>query len=345
MSNAKLSKRKNFKCIFNGYISEYNRDAVIRSVIAQFEGFFAEPEVTVTDSGFIISLLVGDNLSQTTVRDKILWNQFIESVSIADEIRKIQILRLPKANKENEGTVGGFGPRGSNSGVDETMVADGKPIPHMEYRIDMGDRPDGPMVFNSSVHYADPTGTMLPQIYGPGVEEDKPVDEEVRSDVTDVTSTPNKSHAKLFMGFRIVAIDSDTGGAFTLNQPNGFQDVGEPPRGGKTHEEAGAATGIGGGAPISGASWYVTQPGNEQGTDLGTERVKSNASAAPFGAIAASKIKPEVEDVESAIDLPQARGGTQSIPDGGQVEGWFASRYFGLNETYGYEGDIDDYDI
>jgi hypothetical protein len=339
MVSANNTQRKNFRCVFNRYVSEYNKDAVIRSIISQFEGYFAEPEVTVVDDGFIISLTLGDNLSTTMVRDKILWNQFIDSVTAADAIRKIQIIRLPKAGKENEGTVGGFGPDGSDSGVDEKFNV---PLDrNAQYTI--GPNADGSLGWNASVHYADPTGNMLPKDLGPGAEGGEPVDEDLKSDITNMGAA--KSHPKLFMGFRIVAIDSDTGGAFTLNQPNGFQDVGEPPRGGKTHEEAGAATGIGGGAPISGASWYVTQLGNEQGTDLGTERVKSNASAAPFGAIAASKIKPEVEDVESAIDLPQARGGTQSIPDGGQVEGWFASRYFGLNETYGYEGDIDDYDI
>jgi hypothetical protein len=356
MDTANDAQRKNFRCVFNKYISEFNKDAVILSIISQFEGYFAEPEVTLTDDGFILSITLGDNLSSTLVRDKILWNNFIERVTTQDAIRKIQIIRLPKANKENEGTVGAWGPRGSNSGVDEIMVVDDHPIPHEEYKIDMGDRPDGPMTFNSSIHYADPTNELLPQIYGPGAETDEPVDEDLRSDITNMNSKkgtaldggePVKNHSKLFMGFKILAIDSDTGGAFTLNQPNGFQDVDEPPRDGGLQQRATPATGIGGGAPISGASWYVTQPGNEQGTDLGTERNKIydiKSTSAPFGAIAASKEDLE-EDVESAVDLPQARGGGQSVPDGGQVEGWFASSYFGLNETYGYEGDENDYNI
>jgi len=339
MASANTSQRKNFRCVFNRYVSEYNKDAVVRSIISQFEGYFAEPEVTVTDDGFIISLTIGDSLSATMVRDKILWNQFVDSVTAADAIRKIQIIRLPKAGKENEGTVGGFGPHGSDSGVDEKLNV---PLDH-DPQYTIGPNADGSLGWHASVHYADPTGNMLPKDLGPGAEDGEPVDEDLNSDITNMGAA--KSHPKLFMGFRVVAINSDTGGAFTLNQPNGFQDVGKPPRGGKTHQEAGSATGIGGGAPISGASWYVTQPGNEQGTDLGTERVKSDASAAPFGAIAASKLEPETEDVDSAIDLPQARGGTQSVPDGGHVEGWFASRYFGLNETYGYEGDVDGYDL
>jgi len=348
MDNSKSSKRKNFKCIFNGYVSEYNRDAVIRSVIAQFEGYFAEPEVTVTDSGFIISLLIGDNLSPTAVRDKILWNQFIESVSIADEIRKIQIIRLPKASKENEGTVGAWGPHGSNSGVDEIMVANGKPIPHMEYKIDMGDRPDGPMTFNSSLHYADPTEDIIPTIYGPGAENGEPVDEDLKSDVTDVTSQPARNHAKLFMGFKVVAVDSDTGGSFTLTTPNGFQDVEEPPRGGARHERANSATGIGGGADISGASWYVTQPGNEQGTQPGAERLKDDGSTAPFGSIVANSIiSPTLKAEDDTQSIEGPYGDTLDVlgvgdhPMGGATYG----SIFGMNETYDYEGDVDGYDI
>jgi hypothetical protein len=354
MDSANTPQRKNFRCVFNRYVSDYNRDAVVRSIISQFEGYFAEPEVTVTDNGFIISLTLGNNLSATMARDKILWNQFVDSVTAADAIRKIQIIRLPKSSAENEGTVGAWGPHGSNSGVDEIMVADGHPIPHKEYKIDMGDRADGPPTVTASLHYADPTGTMLPQVYGPGAETGEPVDEDLKSDITDMKSDPTteldsgkpaKSHPKLFMGFRVVAIDSDTGGAFTLNRPNEFQSVNDAPRDGGLHQEATPATGIGGGAPISGASWYVTQPGNEQGTDLGTERIKSDSTAAPFGNITAGKDEPEVEDVESAIDLPQSRGGSQSVPDGGVVEGWFASNHFGLNETYGYEGDVDGYEL
>jgi hypothetical protein len=355
MDTANDAQRKNFRCVFNKYISEFNKDAVILSIISQFEGYFAEPEVTLTDDGFILSITLGDNLSSTLVRDKILWNNFIERVTTQDAIRKIQIIRLPKANKENEGTVGAWGPYGSNSGVDEIMVVDGHPIPHEEYRIDMGDRPDGPMTFNSSIHYADPNNELLPQIYGLGAEIDEPVDEDLRSDITDMNSKegtaldggePVKNHSKLFTGFKILAIDSDTGGAFTLNQTDGFQDVDEPPRDGGLQQRATPATGIGGGAPISGASWYVTQPGNEQGTELGAERIRGDASSAPLG-IGASVVAPELNEEDQDQGIKGTYGDTLDVlgigdhPMGGASYG----SYFGLNETYGYEGDENDYNI
>ena len=133
MSSQNTTQRKNFRCIFNPYVTKENQDGVVRSIISQFEGYYAEPEVTITDDGFIISLTVGENLNPTTVRDKILWNSFVESVTAQDAIRKIQILRLPKASlmdfgarNPNEGTVGGFGPQaGPNgqSGVTEIMLS------------------------------------------------------------------------------------------------------------------------------------------------------------------------------------------------------------------------------
>lgn len=361
MDSTNSPKRKNFRCVFNPYITKDNQDAVIRSVISQFEGYYADPEVTLNDDGFILSVVVGDNLSATNVRDKILWNNFIESVTNQDAIRKIQILRLPSAGImdfgeriKGEGSVGGFGPE-VDPMVGDTGVNEKLNVPRTnkppKYQIDGVQ--DDPLGYFAHVRIADITdmpseGQAFVQGLGP---------QDLSSDVTDVDSEPKteldsgkKQHRvvpQVFARFQRIAIDSDTGGAFTLNQPNGFQDVDEAPRDGGLNQRANPGTGIGGGAPISGASWYVTQPGNEQGTDLGTERDTDKASAAPLGNIVSKKIvdEPEVEDVKSAIDLPQSRGGTQSVPDGGQVEGWFASNSFGLNEYYDYEGDLDEFNL
>ena len=346
MDTLTTPQRKNFRCIFNSYVSEYNKDGVVRSIISQFEGYFANPEVTVTNDGFILTLTLGDNLSPTSVRDKILWNQFIESVTAADAIRKIQIIRLPKASEENEGSVGAFGPNGSDSGVDEKLniYLDQNP----QYTI--GPNEDGSLGWHASIHYADPTGDLLPTIYGPGVEDGKPVDEFVNSDLTNMDDKGDaldggatNNHAKLFMGFKVIAIDSDTGGAFTLNKPNSFQDVNEPPDQGPLHERANPATGIGGGAPISGASWYVTQPGNEQGTELGIERNRGDASSAPFGNISLSS-KEEQQSFPGPSAATFAVLGIDDEEDPTHAMGGIAtgSLNFGLNEYYDYEGEIDD---
>ena len=341
MDTSKVTQRKNFRCVFNRYVTKDNQEAVVLSIISQFEGYFADPEVTVTDDGFIISLSIGENLSPTSVRDKILWNQFIESVTAADAIRKIQIIRLPKASEENKGSIGAFGPHGSDSGVDEKLNIQ-LPEDHKDPQYTIGPNQDGSLGWHASIHYADPTGEMLPTIYGPGAESGKPVDEDVLSDATEVQS---KSKPKLFMGFRVIAIDSDTGGSFTLNKPNGFQSVLDPPDQGPLHERATPATGIGGGAPISGASWYVTQPGNEQGTELGAERIRGDASSAPFGNISIGSIEsPALDEENPEQGIKGHYGDTLDVLGVGEhpMGGASYGSYFGLNEYYDYEGEIDD---
>ena len=109
-----------------------NREGIIRSIMSQFEGYEADPEVTVHDEGFILTLSLGSELTSTLARDKILWNQFVESVTAQDAIRKIQILRLPQAGIMDfgerataEGSVGGFGPEvdpfTGDTGVNEKL--------------------------------------------------------------------------------------------------------------------------------------------------------------------------------------------------------------------------------
>ena len=329
MDAAKNTGRKNFKCIFNDYITKDNRDAVIQSIISQFQGYFADPEVTVVDNGFILSLTTNDELNPVSIRDKILWNRFIERVTTQDSIRKIQILRLPQSSS---GSVGGFGPHGSDSGVDEIMILNGKPIPHMEYKIDNADRPDGPP-FIASVKHADPTSNLLPAIFGPGAESGKPVDEDLKSDITEVDSGP-----KRVLGFRIISFDSDTGGSFTMTKGNQY-DV----KIDDTHELKGTNEGL---AMLPRGNFFNTSIENERGSRTGVETTKrrDEATSAPL-VFDASKTLTKAEEDEaarSAVEISQSKGGGQSVPDGGQIEGWYASSFFGLNETYNYVGDIDD---
>lgn len=365
MESSKTTQRKNFRCVFNYYVTKENQESVIKSIIAQFEGYYADPEVTVTDDGFVLTVTLGDNLSPSSVRDKILWNNFIESVSAQDVIRKIQILRLPTSGVMDfggdrvpgEGSVGGFGPTvdpaTGDTGVDEKLNTglSGKPPKDI---ID-GD-PGDSLGHHASVRYADQTDLISEdQTYVPGL-----TPEGLDSKATKVDSEPQdpleagRQIPRIFNAFKIVAIDTDVGSSFTLNKPNGLRDVNEPPSstGRSTRQqlgdnEAAPATGIGGGADISGASWYVYDPLNAQGTDLGTERDKQydQASSAPLGNITIGVKQyqePEEEDVVSALELPQARGGGQSVPDGGEIQGWSASAHFGINETYDYEGDFYD---
>jgi hypothetical protein len=380
MDNALTHQRKNFRCIFNPYVTKDNLDGVVRSIISQFEGYEADPEVTVHEDGFILSLNVGPELSATLVRDKILWNQFVESVTVQDAIRKIQILRLPQAGIMDfgerataAGSVGAFGPAvdpsTGNAGVDEKLNIPLDRVP--KYQIDAD--PDNTLGHNASVRkYADPTDlNSEDQSFVHGL-----TPEGLTSDVTDVdsgnrdrleTGAPQHRPLPAVLGsFKRIAIDTDAGSAFTLNKPNGFQSVGDPPDQGPLHEKASPATGIGGGAPISGASWYVTQPGNEQGTAMGDERNKDydlSSSSAPLAGITASLLNNPAEEQrdqtianEYGTQPPEGADraaigseygstldmfGVGDHPLGGAAYG----SAFGINETYDYEGDFDVYDL
>lgn len=362
MGNSLGSQRKNFRCVFNPYVTKDNREGIIRSIIAQFDGYEAEPMVTAHEDGFIITLTLGPELSPTLARDKILWNQFVESVTAQDAIRKIQILRLPQAGIMDfgerataAGSVGGFGPAvdpfTGNTGVDEKLNVPLNNVP--KYQIDAD--PDDTLGHHASVKkYADPTDlgsedqSFVHGLTPEGLTSDATV---VDSDAKDPLETGQRIHRPLpavLGSFKRIAIDTDAGSAFTLNKPNGFQSVGDPPDQGPLHERANPGTGIGGGAPISGASWYVTQPGNEQGTAMGDERNKDydlSSSSAPLAGITASVINGNDEDEEQGIKAEYGSTldmlGVGEHPLGGAAYG----SIFGINETYDYEGDFDVYDI
>ena len=354
-------QRKNFRCVLNPYVTKDNREGVIRSIMAQFEGYGAEPEITVHDDGFILTLTLGAELTSTVARDKILWNQFVESVSAQDAIRKIQIIRLPKssglmdfgARIPGQGSVGGFGPEvdpiTGNTGVDEKLNNSRSTKPP-KYQIDGVE--DDSLGYHANVRRADKTDLgSEDQAFVHGL---TPAD--LTSDANIVDSAPTdklnsgKDHRQLpgvFGSFKRISMDSDTGGSFTLNKPNGFQSVNDTPRDGGLHEKASPATGIGGGAPISGASWYVTQPGNEQGTQLGAERNKNydlSSSSAPLGGITASVV-PEEEQDNEAKGVKDEYGATlNTLGVDGHPIGGAAYGSFGLNEYYDYTGDLNDYD-
>jgi hypothetical protein len=344
MDTVKNSGRKNFKCIFNDYITAENRDAVIQSIISQFQGYFAEPEVTLLDHGFVLSLSLSDDLTDHAVRDKILWNRYIERVTTQDAIRKIQILRLPQAGLmdfggriEGNGSVGGFGPD-VDPIVGDTGVNEKLNIPQdhpAKYKIDGGKDPKT-LGETASVHLADKTDMSSEgQAFVKGL-----TPESLSSDATELVAGPNDelSTGKRVMGFRVLSFESDTGGSFTMTHPNQYGiDMNDTHQLKRTNQDL---------AMLPKGNFYNTDINNERGTRTGveTESRGDEASSAPLIFNSSKTNEPEVEDEESATAIPQARGGGQSVPDGGKIEGWYASN-FGLNETYDYAGDKDDYEF
>jgi len=143
-----MSTRRTFKCKFSDRVTSDNRDGVIQSLINQFEGLYADPEVTLDGDTFSITLTISDSLPPTLVRDKLALNYFIDRVTTGDSIKRIKVMRMPKATQEvignGEGQLDGIA---RDTGVNEILVNDdGHQQSQMEYKIDMGDRPDGPPV-------------------------------------------------------------------------------------------------------------------------------------------------------------------------------------------------------
>ena len=141
-----MSTRRTFKCKFSDRVTSDNRDGVIQSLINQFNGLDADPEVTLDGDTFSITLTIGDNLPPTLVRDKLALNYFIDRVTTGDSIRKIKIMRMPQATQEVKGDgKGQLDGIARDTGVNEILTedtADGEQVvPRAKYTI--GPNPPG----------------------------------------------------------------------------------------------------------------------------------------------------------------------------------------------------------
>jgi hypothetical protein len=139
------STRRNFRCQFLPYVTVDNREGIIRSVIAQFEGYNSNPEITSEgNESFTLTVTLNDELTATLVRDKLLFNYFIDRVSVSEVVR---VLR--KKKKLPNSTKSAFFDSFDLQDEPEQAVDEHLEYPaeaHEEYKIDLGDRPDGPPV-------------------------------------------------------------------------------------------------------------------------------------------------------------------------------------------------------
>lgn len=326
-----MTERRNFRCKFNQYVIPENRDAVVRSVISQLDGYFGEPEVTlVDDNEFIISVSLGDNLTASMVRDKLLWNYFIHSVSAQESIRRVQILRLPKSSSREE-----VSQDLGDSGVDPFLNVE---LPDVSSIIgDEGKRPKSShKVFNSVLHYADPTGQIIPKIFN-GTNEDLDVDQ--LSSIHDM-NTPSVLTSSRHYAFG----EGDSGGYFGDSPSQATQhgvNVTKAPQEtrGRTEQNEGI-TDPGTAPPISFQGFF----GNDPLVD-DSFKSKSEHSKGPLD-FTASKHDDAENDGYEAGPVPQL--GVGEVVDGEPINhGWFsASTVFGLNDHYTYESDVnDDFDF
>lgn len=139
----------------------YDVDAVALSLINQFKTDGADPEVTKLDE-YKLSLTFreNDNLTYEVACQKVLWNQYVQNIEQKNVTNNIELLKKlvdpyfdspivaglngphNEVQGDGKGQLDGISPSAFSDG--EMLWADGKPMPHPEYTMDMGIRPEGP---------------------------------------------------------------------------------------------------------------------------------------------------------------------------------------------------------
>ena len=350
-----MGTRRTFKCKFTDRVTSDNRDGVLQSLINQFEGLGAEPEATLDGDTFSLTLTITDNLPSTLVRDKLALNYFIDRVTTGDSIRKIQVMRIPKASSEvlgdGKGQLDGIA---RDTGVNEILVNDdGHQQSQMEYKIDMGDRPDGPPVKHretigvfglghtkggsSWVKQADPGSLRNQGQAFTNLADDVMGPEDLDSIATDVTKLP-----------KVFATEQDAGSGSQFGQPfdkkTVMDSVNNAPQKSRTPRvtvfNSGTSPARADGGPIPFNSWF---------SEVGAESTMPAEEGAkgPLDFTASLKgEKTDSENIDSAIELPEATQGGTVLG----LEGWFsASLHFGYDDNdsdnNGSEDDGDEDDV
>jgi len=368
-----MSERKNFKCQFNPYVSVENREGVIQSIIAQFEGYYADPEVTSEgNESFTLSVTMTEGLTPTLVRDKLLFNYFIDRVTVSEIIRTLKRRKLPVPTSwkrealldrhdleiEPEETVDEYTEYPEELPDKSYVLRAEEPTP--EYLIDMADRkPDGPELVHKSKpkllstgmkKTADPTDSDLNEV-GPGI---------YTGFAPDVTREDLASNERSLKGPKSVgtfanhkfnsklATENDGGGLAGWGMggttTNYMTSVQSAPRETKAPGSSSGNhyDGIG-----STTSWFhdnVTSQGLHPGETIhptGGESFLNQVNRednrdVKMPAFASKDEEEQFKEPKSSLDIPIAAGGS-GLPLGesesaGKIKGWFGS----TNDSFGF---------
>jgi hypothetical protein len=171
--------RRSFRCQFNSYVGQHNRDGIIASLISQFESYDCDPQVILDDNGFTLMVNVNEVLTPELVKSKLAFNYFIKSVTTGDKIRLVRKMVVPIAGVRQADEVG---VEKLKDEKDDTGV--NAELPEARIVKLLG---DGGIV--AGLVYADPS-ERLPGIYfgdpgGPGIAGHSVVPENI-SDINDV---------------------------------------------------------------------------------------------------------------------------------------------------------------
>ena len=146
-------------------------DAVALSLINQFKADEADPEVTKLGD-YKLSLTFRENpeLTYEVACQKILWNQYVQDIEQKNITNSIELLRKlvdpyfdspvvagingphNEVLGDGKGQLDGISPSAFSDG--EVLWADGKPMPHPEYSLDLGIRPEGPPLLVRDINKA-----------------------------------------------------------------------------------------------------------------------------------------------------------------------------------------------
>ena len=100
-----------YKCKLSQYITDENKQSVIQSLMTQFQGYGLNPSIVAPQGSleFTLSLDRG-TLSTSEIRDKLLWNYFIESVTTRSDAKTVRNLHVDLSKSASVGNKKHGGP-------------------------------------------------------------------------------------------------------------------------------------------------------------------------------------------------------------------------------------------
>jgi hypothetical protein len=131
--------RVEYKCKLSPHITDENKQAIIQSLMTQFQGYNLNPTIVAPQDSyaFTISLDKGE-MATSEIKDKLLWNYFIDNVSTRSDAKVVRNLHVDFLDKESSMVDG----EPYDSTVDSNLHADTDGH-NPQYIIDQDDI-DGP---------------------------------------------------------------------------------------------------------------------------------------------------------------------------------------------------------
>jgi len=300
--------------------------------MSQLQGYDCDPEVTLTDDGIIISVTLTGDLTPSLIRDKLVFNYFIKSVSSGDTVRRIKKLVLPQASQFKN-----VSPFVNSTTLDEHVTSDlgaASEGPRRSYTIDDED------YILSFRRVADPRGNMLP-----GVFMGEPTDEDISTNATQINAEDlqgGRNMTKLISGSKLGAGGGDANGPGLgmYSPPHQRIDT--------TESTPAAPEGVGVSSDSSQAAipFNSMVSGDHDDYILNPRGLKNNYDS--LGLAAFKRVSSD--EIERTTQMDMASGGGKPALGLGEevIEPWFSQAsknniYLGLAHEHPYDEETDEY--